>query len=910
MKNNKRRTPQLRKRRADHLRERRDATLAGIIEISRILSSNLDLDTIWDALHDHIGITFDTTSFYIALYDYERDQLVFPLVSEDGIRIEHEPIPVCGMSRAVMTHGVEFYIQDTEVEADRLQSLGIELDEREPGRWTRSWIGVPLRSRQSEIAGLIALQNVMPNSFDDHDLSLLMAVAAPLSLALDTLRVAETERERRLIAGALMEIGQLAGASLDYDDVLERILDQLQRVITYDSAAILLPMSGDERRLIVSASHDPDALAKGTILLMTEFSPLAQSLASQQPVVVADAADFETWWNGVAPEVAHIRSWLIVPMAVQGKAAGLILLGKLTPMGYTQKDASSAFALGRQGAVALETTRLEAQSRANLQVLQQRARRLASINRITGVITSSLDRDEVFFMTAQLLIELFEADHCSIAMLVEPGDKAVVTAEYPDTGSVGLEIPVLDNRTLEFLTRYGTALAISDLEDSGVDEVTRSALRQSGVKATLIAPLIVRDRVIGTLGVDMTSGTRDFTDEDCETLVTIAGQVAMAVSRANLYEEALSVNRLRTAFIANVSHELRTPLNAIIGYSDMLLGEYYGALNEEQCDRVSRINSSGKRLLGVLDDVLDLSQIESGMVTLERQPLRASDIINEMATAAKAEVEAKSLSMEVVAKGDEPLVNADRQYLSQIVGHLINNAIKFTAAGGIKIELIPIGGSPWPIRPPARFDVPEGDWLAVRFIDTGIGIRSSDQEIIFESFRQVDSSQTREYEGSGLGLAISQRLVELHDGFLWVDSELGAGSIFTVLLPTVIPDVVEAPVEAGEPRPFVLVIDDGSADRQAINAALGNLEYQIICTDDVDEALEIARELQPDVVIADRTSDRRSLVSQLDTDSRTEDIPVIVIAASADSTADVLVKPFEPEALRARVQRALAAPGA
>ena len=907
MKNNKRRTPQIRKRRADHVRERRDTTLASIIEISRILSSNLDIDTIWDALHDHINLTFDTTSFFIALYEYEHDHLVFPLVSEDGLRVAHEPIPVCGLSRAVMVHGVEFYLQDTEVEAARLQTLGVEPDEREPGRWARSWIGVPLRSRQSEIAGLIALQNVMPNSFDDRDLSLLIAIAAPLSLALDTLRVAETERERRLIAGALMEIGQLAGASLDYDDVLERILDQLQRVISYDSAAILLPAADDQQRLIVSASHDPDAFAKGIELRTTAFSPLAKSLNSQQPVVVADAVDFAAWWEGLVPEAAPIRSWLILPMAVQEKIGGLIVLGKLAPLGYTQKHASSAFALGRQGAVVLETTRLEAQSRANLLVLQQRARRLASINRITGVITSSLDRDEVFYMTAQLLIELFEADHCSIAMIAEPGDQAVVTAEYPDTSSLGLTIPQLDNKTLEFLTRYGTALALGDVEDSKVDDVTRNVLRQYGVKATLIAPLIVRDRVIGTLSVDMTSGTREFTDEECETLVTIAGQVAMAVSRANLYEEALAVNRLRTAFIANVSHELRTPLNSILGYSDMLLSEFYGTLNEQQQDRVARINSSGKRLLGVLDDVLHLSKIEAGQVMLTRQPLRASEVINELVSAARPQAEAKNLSFKLIALAEEPLIYADRQYLAQIIGHLIDNAIKFTASGGIKLELLSIDSRPWPIQPPAQFDAPEGEWLAIRIIDTGIGIRASDQRMIFESFRQVDSSGTREYEGVGLGLAISQRLVELHDGYLWVESEVGAGSVFTVLLPTLDADEdALSPAERGErgQRPLVLVIDDGSTDRQLINASLGEADYQIICTDDLDEALEIARELQPDILIADRAGDGSHLLRRLEVDALTEGIPVIVIAAE-NGSGDVLVKPFAPEALRVEVKRAL-----
>ncbi len=375
MKNKERRTPQVRKRRPNRLRERWDVTLAGIIDMSRMLSYNLDAEAIWDALHDNINLSFDTTSFFVALYDYERDQLTFPVVSEGGLRTQHDPMPVCGLSRAVMLHGVEFYVGDIDAERDRLTAMNVEPDEREPGRWARSWIGVPLRSRQSEVTGLIALQNVLPQSFNDLDLSLLMAIAAPLSLALDNLRLIDTERERRLIATALMEIGQLAGAHEDYDEVLERLLDQLQRVSGYDSAAILLAEIDATDRLIVGASHDPDLFIKGSELRLADLSPLAQSLASQQPIVISDTQDFTGWWDGNLGDAPLARAWLIVPLVVRDRTSGLVLLGKMSPGAYTQKDASNAFALARQGAIALETARLQAQGELNLQMQQQRARR-------------------------------------------------------------------------------------------------------------------------------------------------------------------------------------------------------------------------------------------------------------------------------------------------------------------------------------------------------------------------------------------------------------------------------------------------------------------------------------------------------------------------------------------------------
>lgn len=790
VKNIKRR-PVLRLRRYDDpSRERWDSTLAGITDISRILSSNLDLDTIWDALHDYINITFDTTSFFVALYDYERDRLTFPLLSKDGLRDEQEPVPVCGMSRAVILHGIELDVRDREAEGERLASLGIEWDEREPGSWGRAWLGVPLRSRRGEVTGLIALQNLLPNSFDDGDLAMLQAIAAPLALSLDSMRMNEAERERRMIAAALMEIGQLAGGSLEDDDLLENLLDQYQRVVSYDSASVLLPSreSGspefaraEERILLVSASHDPDAFLSGAQFRYSEDSPLAQSLDSQQPVVISTAEDFAGWWEGDPPDAAQYGSWLLVPMNVREQVVGLVLLGKLAQQAYTQKDASSAFALARQGAIAYETSRLQTQQRANLRVLQQRTRHLGSIHRINTVITSLLDRDDVLRTTAELLTELFESDHCGIVMIAEHGDDATLAAEYPDTGGAGLRIPLVDNETMDWMMRYGTAVVIDDVADDTIDDPTRSALRELGVRSTLIAPLIMRDRLIGSIGIDMTSRQRKFTGEECETLVTIAGQVAIAVSHAKLYEEALAASRLKSAFLANTSHELRTPLNAIIGYSEMLLGGTYGDLNDQQRDRLARVSDSGKHLLSLIDNVLDLSQIESGQVSLMMQTLRASDSLDDLIREIMPHAQAKNLTLEVSINPHEPPVRVDHNSLRRIAAHLLENAVKFTASGGVRVELAP--ATTEQAAPPKRLRVPSGDWLALRVIDTGIGIRPEDQEIIFESFRQVDSSTGREYEGNGLGLAITHRLVELNQGYLWVESALNAGSTFTVLLP-------------------------------------------------------------------------------------------------------------------------------
>ncbi len=775
MKDNKRRTPQLRRSREN----RRISALSGLIDISRVISYKLDDSALWDTVYDHLAAVFDTSSFFIGIYDAERDLVDLPLVAENGMRLDHEPIPLCGLSRAVFLHGIEFYFRDLDTEWERLEAIGVEIDEREPGQPASAWIGVPIRSRQNEVIGVISAQNFLPNSYNDADLSILMAYAAMLALMYDNLRLVELERERRLIAASLMEIGQVVSGAANYDDVLDRILDQIHQLVDYDSASILLEPAGESsERLIVCATHDPELFVKGMEIRLVDQKPIMQAYLSQQPLVIDDASAYR---SGL---LNRARSWLIAPMVVQDRVIGMITMGKSHARAYSQRDASTIFALARQAGIAIENARLHAQSQAHVQVYQQRARRLASLHQIASVITSSLDKSEVLNTAARLLKELFEVDHCGIIMLDAITDEnqpqfGTLVAEFPSREQVGLKLALEGNTTMQSLAQHGTALAIDDISNDDIDEATRDVLSQVGTRSVLLAPMIARDRLIGSIGLDMFSRQRKFTEEERETFMTIAGQVAMAVSNASLYAEALDANRLKSMFLATISHELRTPLNAIIGYSDMLLSEIYGEINESQQDRIERVNRSGKHLLSLINDLLDLSKIEAGEIEFTPMPTRISGALTEALDQITPRAEAKHLHIEVNIVPDEQAVSADPQYLRQILTNLLDNAVKFTHEGSIHVDVQPFQYTN---------GVPDRKWFSISVKDSGIGIAPSDQNIIFDSFRQVDGSTAREYGGTGLGLAITRRLVELQGGHIWVESALGLGSTFFVVLPVYSPD--------------------------------------------------------------------------------------------------------------------------
>jgi signal transduction histidine kinase len=235
---------------------------------------------------------------------------------------------------------------------------------------------------------------------------------------------------------------------------------------------------------------------------------------------------------------------------------------------------------------------------------------------------------------------------------------------------------------------------------------------------------------------------------------------------ARARDEALAANRHKSTFLANMSHELRTPLNSIIGFSEVLGTKLFGGLNAKQAEYVGDIHESGTHLLSLINDILDLSKIEAGRLELSTSSFDLPTVVDNVLTLMKERAARRQVTLirevpEVVA------ITADERKVKQVLINLLTNAVKFTEAGGTVTVCVQVG--------PRE--------VIVSVTDTGIGIAASDQEIIFEEFRQATSEYTRKQEGTGLGLALSRRLVDLHGGRIWVESEPGRGSTFGFTLP-------------------------------------------------------------------------------------------------------------------------------
>ena len=428
------------------------------------------------------------------------------------------------------------------------------------------------------------------------------------------------------------------------------------------------------------------------------------------------------------------------------------------------------------------------------------------------------------------------------------------------------------------------------------------------------APLIVKGKVLGILEVYSRSLTRRDADW-LGFLSTLAGQAAISVDNSQLFEhlqrsklelqsrvaerteelnrtnaELEQANRTKDEFLANMSHELRTPLNSILGLSESLLEERRGPLNEHQRNSLQMIESSGRHLLELIIDILDLSKIETGMLDYYPQIIHVDEICRSSLSFVRSQAVKKSITLIYDNEVSVFSISADPRRLKQILVNLLSNAVKFTPEGG-QVTLR--------VR-----SEPEERLIQFSVLDSGIGIAPEDLARLFTPFVQVDSSINRQFEGTGLGLALVQKLTDMHEGSVQAESEVGVGSRFTIRLPwgedlgnehnviepgaepSVSTDAGKSsiPPEGSPPRGVVLLAEDHMANTLTISEYLESHGFIVVNAHDGLEAVQLAEESNPDVILMDiqmPVMDGWEAMRRLRANPRFTNTPIIALTALA-----------------------------
>jgi GAF domain-containing protein len=648
----------------------------------------------------------------------------------------------------------------------------------------RTTVGVPML-KDNNLVGALAIYRQEVRPFTDKQIELVKNFAAQAVIAIENARLLNELRQRtsdltesleqQTATSKVLEV--ISRSAFDLQAVFETVAGSSVRLCGADRAFIWR-FDGELLRMVVAlnASQALKEFIAQNPIRPGRNSAAGRAALERKTVHIPDVLADPEYTYG-SKNVENYRTILAVPILKGDDLLGVMNIYHLEGVRpFTEKQIALIETFADQAAIAIDNVRLLDELRQSLQQQTATADVLKLISR------STFDLKSVLNTLVESAARLCEADITSIAR-EKDGYYHVVAGygfppglqDYVDTVRMEPGRGSLFGRILLERKPVQIVDVLADPE-YGMGELQKRA----GYRTMLGVPLL-RDGVpIGLLSVNRTT-VRPFTDKQIELVTAFADQAVIAIENVRLFDEIQDKSRQleeasqhKSQFLANMSHELRTPLNAILGYAELMADGAYGEPSDKMLGILKRLEANGKHLLGLINDVLDLSKIEAGQLVLELADYSVQDIAQTVRSTLEPLAADKKLAFKVEVAPQLPSGCGDGRRLTQVLINLVGNAIKFTDTGEVAIKAEANNGS-----------------FHVSVRDTGPGISAADQAKLFQEFQQADNAITRKKGGTGLGLAISKRIIEMHGGRIWVESQPGQGSTFAFTLPVVVERQVE-----------------------------------------------------------------------------------------------------------------------
>lgn len=586
----------------------------------------------------------------------------------------------------------------------------------------------------------------------------------------------ELEQARNDLEQRVKELTVLHGVSksvtslLDLDQVLERVVEAAVFVAKAEEGALWL-LEQESGELVLRAEKGLDQQRAELRRLRSQDSLVGEVFHALRPIRMTSGVGE----SGMKIKTDYLaRALLSVPLVAKGLPIGVLsVANRAHNRAFTANNEILLQALADYATIAIDNAQAY---QATDQALNQRLEELTNLYHIARTVTSSLEEEVVFDLITTRINEMFHVEAGSVLLVdKEAQELRFVTtcmADHEPLHGFALKLgqgiagqvavthqPVLVNDA------YNNKQFFSQV-DAETGFVTRSIL---------CVPLMVHDRCIGVMEL-LNKVEGPFTPDDIERLSNVASPVAIALENSRLYREAQELYEEKSRFVATVTRQLCSPLTTIKGYSEMLLSGATGELPGLAADSVESIEAQANQLISLMEDLLDISRLETGETQLLLEPVSLKDITSQLASSFEQRLDKKGLRLSTKVPSRLPKIRVDKERVGQILGSLLENAYLYTLAKGhisIKAE---IQDSHWLQRG-------NSEWIIISVSDTGIGIAPEDQPRIFDRFFRAQHPLVQHHPGRGLSLHVAKSLVELHGGRIWVESESGRGSTFRLTLP-------------------------------------------------------------------------------------------------------------------------------
>ncbi|EKE02886.1 MAG: GAF sensor hybrid histidine kinase [uncultured bacterium] len=644
----------------------------------------------------------------------------------------------------------------------------------------KSIMGIPIK-KDGNVWGTIGLfVHDHYKQWSQEDMDIIEDISDQIFMAIKQAELYSTTQKQAEREALLRKITNTIRSSLDIDEVLNNICSELFNLFKVDKVAL-------------SRYSESDGIPVWTFLVEHQTDPTLPMLGDTQPTprtssyfakCVFDQDEnivIKNMDDSQHPECLReiykrikIKSLLAIPIKKDDQKWGAIgLLQSEYHREWTQDEINLLAIIADNISIAIKQAELYSLTKKQAEKEKQNAEKERLLRALISKIRKSLNIDETLEIVCQEVAELFNVSRVSIYKYPNKNNYQdfLLMREYKaQEGTRGIQTFEYDQQLGDYFanilfSKEGTTLAIDNIDEYDSPSFFKDFYKSIEAKSMIFTPIKQGEEVWGIISLTEYDYFRHWTQEEIRLLETIANQIYVAISQADLFSKIQQATRLKSEFVANMSHEFRTPLNAIIGFSEMILKGYYGHLSDKGSEYLKNIAISGKHLLLLVNNILDLSKIESGNTNIVYEKFNSGYVISEVVLTLNSLAVKKNITIDLQL--EKIVINADIGKFRQIMYNLLSNSVKFTLNDG-KISVL---------------TTIEDDILRVEIKDTGIGIAKKDFDKIFKEFIQLDSSYNRKQDGTGLGLALTKKLIEIQEGNIYFESEEGVGSRFWFTLP-------------------------------------------------------------------------------------------------------------------------------